>query len=325
VKQPNAATDFSAAGGNRTEAAAPATGFAAELKQGLSQTTVLRQDEPLAKRTTLRVGGNADFYVEPASEKELAQVIRTCGTHKVPLVLLGRGSNLLVKDGGIRGVVICLSHPDFSRIEISGYRVLCGAGAKLKLVAVEAKREQLTGLEFLEGIPGTVGGALRMNAGAMGGWMFDVVESLRYMDGNGETHEEAAGRVKVEYRSCPLLKENIALGAVLKAHPATREVVEKRMKSFSEKRWESQPAAPSAGCIFKNPGTIPAGKLIEELGLKGTRVGDAMVSQEHGNFIVNDGHASAKDVLELIELVRTQAKSKRGIDLELEVQVIGDN
>jgi len=145
------------------------------------------------------------------------------------------------------------------------------------------------------------------------------------MDVHGQAHEEPATAVKVEYRSCPLLRDNIALGAVLKGHPAAREVVEKRMKAFSQKRWDSQPAAPSAGCIFKNPGTIAAGKLIDELGLKGARVGDAMVSLEHGNFIINEGHASAKDVLELIETVRTQAKAKRGIDLELEVQVIGDN
>ena len=301
------------------------TDISAELKAGLSAATVLRQDEPLAKRTTLRVGGNADFYVEPAVEEELAHVLQTCGRHRVPFVLLGRGSNLLVRDGGIRGVVICLAHPHLSRIEVSGHRLLCGAGAKLKLAAAEARRSELTGLEFLEGIPGTVGGALRMNAGAMGGWMFDVVESLRYMDVHGQAHEEPATAVKVEYRSCPLLKDNIAMGAVLKGHPAARDVVEKRMKAFSQKRWDSQPAAPSAGCIFKNPGTIAAGKLIDELGLKGARVGDAMVSLEHGNFIINEGHASAKDVLELIETVREQAKAKRGIELELEVQVIGDN
>jgi UDP-N-acetylenolpyruvoylglucosamine reductase len=209
-------------------------------------------------------------------------------------------------------------------VEITGYRMHCGAGAKLKFVASEAKRAQLTGLEFLEGIPGTVGGALRMNAGAMGGWMFDIVESIRYMDRTGQAHEDAAAKVKVEYRCCPLLKDHIALGAVLKAHPATREVVEKRMKTFSEKRWESQPAAPSAGCIFKNPGTIPAGRLIDELGLKGTHVGGAMVSHEHANFIVNQGHASAKDVLELIEIIRQRARAERGIELETEVEIIGE-
>jgi UDP-N-acetylenolpyruvoylglucosamine reductase len=296
----------------------------AELKTVVFANTVLRQDEPLSKRTTLRVGGNADFYVEPASEAELSKLLQICHQRKLPFVLLGRGSNLLIRDGGIRGLVICLAQPEFSRIEVTGYRMYCGAGAKLKLVASEAKKSQLTGLEFLEGIPGTVGGGLRMNAGAMGGWMFDVVESIRYMDYNGHSHEEIASKVPVEYRSCPLLKDHIALGAVLKGHPASKEVVEKRMKTFSQKRWESQPAAPSAGCIFKNPGTVPAGKLIDELGLKGTRVGDAMVSHEHGNFIINEGHATAKDVLELIEVIRQQAREKRGIELQTEVEIIGE-
>ncbi len=296
----------------------------AALQAVVSADTALRRDEPLAKRTTLRVGGSADFYVEPVSEAELAGILQVCGQRGLPFFILGRGSNLLIKDGGIRGLVICLAHPAFSRVEITGYRMYCGAGAKLKQVSTEAKRGQLTGLEFLEGIPGTVGGALRMNAGAMGGWMFDVVESIRYMDYSGQAHEEAATAVKVEYRSCPLLTDHIALGAVLKAHPATREVVDKRMKAFSEKRGESQPAAPSAGCIFKNPGTIPAGKLIDELGLKGTRVGDAMVSQEHGNFIINEGQASAKDVLALIEIIRQKARAERGIELETEVAIVGE-
>jgi UDP-N-acetylenolpyruvoylglucosamine reductase len=145
------------------------------------------------------------------------------------------------------------------------------------------------------------------------------------MDYSGHIYEEDAGSLKVEYRSCPLLKDNIALGAILKGHPATKDVVEKRMKGFSQKRWESQPAAPSAGCIFKNPNTVPAGKLIDELGLKGTRVGGAMVSQEHGNFIINEGTATAKDVLELIEIIREQARTKREIDLETEVEIIGED
>ncbi|MDB6121917.1 MAG: UDP-N-acetylenolpyruvoylglucosamine reductase [Pedosphaera sp.] len=296
----------------------------AELKTKLPASTVLRADEPLAKRTTLRVGGSADVYVEPATEAELVQVLQSSNRLNLPFFILGRGSNLLIRDGGIRGVVICLSHPHFSKVEISGYRMHCGAGAKLKQVSTDAKRQQLTGLEFLEGIPGTVGGALHMNAGAMGGWMFDVVESIRYMDYMGEIHEAEATSVKVEYRSCPLLKTNIALGAVLKGHPAAREVVEKRMKAFSQKRWDSQPAAPSAGCIFKNPGTVPAGKLIEELGLKGTRVGDAMVSQEHGNFIINDGQATAKDVLALIEIIRQRARDGRSLELQTEVEIVGE-
>ncbi|MDB6109752.1 MAG: UDP-N-acetylenolpyruvoylglucosamine reductase [Pedosphaera sp.] len=319
-------TETSTAGGNPPSADAGLSRdlLLAELKAKLSDHAVLRANEPLAKRTTLRVGGCADFYAEPASEADLSSILHWCSQHQLPFVMLGRGSNLLIRDGGIRGLVICLAQAHFSRVEISGYRIYCGAGAKLKQISVDAKRENLTGLEFLEGIPGTVGGALRMNAGAMGGWMFDVVESVRYMDYEGQAHEQSAGEIKVEYRSCPLLKDHIALGAVLKGHPAAREVVEKRMKGFSQKRWESQPAAPSAGCIFKNPGTIPAGKLIDELGLKGTRVGDAVVSQEHGNFIINGGQATARDVLGLIELIRQRVKAERGIDLETEVEIIGE-
>jgi UDP-N-acetylenolpyruvoylglucosamine reductase len=324
VKNFATAPDFEKTGENREGISLSKSEVMAELKALVSPGTVLRADEMLAKRTTLRVGGSADFYIEPVSEAELAAILQLCARRGLPFVMLGRGSNLLIKDGGIRGLVICLAQPEFSRIETAGYRLHCGAGAKLKQVASEAKRAQLTGLEFLEGIPGTVGGALRMNAGAMGGWMFDVVESIRYMDRAGQAHEEAAAKVKVEYRSCPLLKDHIALGAVLKAHPATREVVEKRMKTFSEKRWESQPAASSAGCIFKNPAAIPAGRLIDELGLKGTRVGDAMVSPEHANFIVNQGNASAKDVLELIEIIRQRARAERGIELETEVEIIGE-
>ncbi len=297
----------------------------AELAKVVSPETVLRADEPLAKRTTLRVGGGAEWYAEPASELDLAALVQWCSRQKLPFFILGRGSNLLVRDGGIRGLVICLAHPCFSRIDAVGNHLVCGAGAKLKAVAMEARRRELTGLEFLEGIPGTVGGALRMNAGAMGCWTFDVVESIRYMDRAGGVHEAEAREVPVEYRSCPLLLDHIALGAVLKGHPASREVVDQRLKAFNKKRWESQPAAPSAGCIFKNPVLIPAGKLIDELGLKGTRVGQAMVSHEHGNFIVNEGTATAREVLELIEIIRQRARQERGIELATEVEIVGDN
>jgi UDP-N-acetylenolpyruvoylglucosamine reductase len=189
---------------------------------------------------------------------------------------------------------------------------------------VEAKRHGLAGLEFLEGIPGSVGGALRMNAGAMGSWFFDVVESIRFMDYSGKAYERRTREVHVEYRGCPLFKNHIALGAVLLGHEAPKEAVAERMNGFSQKRWKSQPAAPSAGCIFKNTNLMPAGKLIDELGLKGTRVGGAVVSDIHGNFIINEGNATATDVLKLIELIKQRAKAARGIDLETEVEIIGE-
>jgi UDP-N-acetylenolpyruvoylglucosamine reductase len=295
-----------------------------ELTKHVSGETLIRHREPLAKRTTLRVGGPADLYVEPALESDLAAVLSFCRRLNRPFFVLGRGSNLLVKDGGFRGVVICLAHAHFGRIEFAGRRLRCGAGAKLKAVAVEARRNGLAGLEFLEGIPGSVGGALRMNAGAMGGAMFDVVESVRLMGFDGEVHERTAHELSAAYRSCPMLKTHIALGAVLRGEPGLREVIEQRMNEYSRKRWQSQPAAPSAGCMFRNPASIPAGKLIDELGLKGTRVGGAVVSAEHGNFIVNDGTATAREVLALIELVRQRARLERGIELETEVEIVGE-
>lgn len=298
--------------------------LAAELTRLLSPSAVVRRDEPLAKHTTLRVGGPADLYIEPASEQDLAAILAWCREHSRPCLFLGRGSNLLVKDGGFRGVVICLAHACFTRIELAGERLHCGAGAKLKAVAVEARRNGLTGLEFLEGIPGSVGGALRMNAGAMGGAIFDVVESVRLMGLDGVVCERSRRELPVAYRRCPTLKEHIALSAVLHGRPGAREAIEQRMNEYSRKRWQTQPAAPSAGCMFKNPASIPAGKLIDELGMKGTRVGGAVVSAEHGNFLVNDGGATAKDVLELIELIRQRARANRGIELETEVEIVGE-
>jgi UDP-N-acetylenolpyruvoylglucosamine reductase len=295
-----------------------------EIAEHVSRATVIRRDEPLAKHTTLRVGGPADVYIEPADENDLAAVVRFCGERGLPFFIIGRGSNLLVRDGGFRGVVISLSQPDFSRIEIVGGRLHCGAGAKLKTVAVEARRNNLSGVEFLEGIPGSVGGALRMNAGAMGAATFDVIESVRVMDFDGNVRELAPKEMAVEYRGCAALKNHIALGAVFRCRKDSPESIAQRMSAFSKKRWESQPAAPSAGCIFKNPETIPAGKLMDELGLKGARVGGAMVSAEHGNFIVNEGKATARDVLELISILKAKAKTERGIELHTEVEIIGE-
>lgn len=293
------------------------------LASQLSTASLVRANEPLAKRTTLRVGGPADVYVEPASESDLAVTLRFAADRSLPFFVLGRGSNLLVRDGGVRGLVICLSHPNFSRVEVDGLKLRCGAGARLKDVANEAKRNGIAGLEFLEGIPGSVGGALRMNAGAYGGAMFDAVEALRFMDYAGAIEEVPVAQVPAGYRSCPFFKTHIALGAVLKGLSAERAAIEKRMSECSQKRWSSQPKAPSAGCAFKNPATIPAGRLVDELKLKGMRVGGAMVSMEHGNFIVTDGTARARDVLALIEMIKQRALAERGVALETEIQIIG--
>jgi UDP-N-acetylenolpyruvoylglucosamine reductase len=297
--------------------------IAEELAGRVSSATLIKRDEPMAKHTTLRVGGPTDVYVEPATEADLALIVKFCGERGIKFVVIGRGSNLLVRDGGFRGVILCLTHPNFSRIEIEGARIRCGAGAKQKNVAIEARRAGLSGMEFLEGIPGSIGGALRMNAGAMGGATFEAVESVRVMDYAGEVHELTPQEMSVEYRSCAMLKDHVALDAVLRGRPDSLESITQRMSAYSQKRWSSQPAAPSAGCMFKNPATIPAGKLIDELGLKGTKIGGARISVEHGNFLVNDGNATAKDVLALIGLLQAKAQAERGIELHTEVEIIG--
>ena len=299
--------------------------WAAALAARLSASATVRANEPLARRTTLRVGGPADVYVEPASEADLTETLRFAAEQSQPFFLLGRGSNLLIRDGGIRGVVISLAQPPFTRIAVEGERLRCGAGVKLKDVANEAKRNAIAGLEFLEGIPGSVGGALRMNAGAYGGEMFRVVESLRFMDYTGTVHDVPVARVEARYRSCPFFQTHIALGAVLRGEAGAQAAIEQRMNECSRKRWSSQPKAPSAGCAFKNPPAITAGRLIDELGLKGLRVGGAMVSQEHGNFIVTDGAATARDVLGLIEHIKQRAHAERGMELETEIQIIGED
>lgn len=295
------------------------------LSERLSTNSVVRANEPFGRRTTLRVGGSTDLYVEPASEADLAETLAFAKQHQIPVFLLGRGSNLLVRDGGYHGMVICLAQAHFTRIAVNGDHMDCGGGARLKDVANEAKRNSIAGMEFLEGIPGSVGGALRMNAGAYGSEMFRVVESLRFMDYAGNAETVPVARVEASYRSCPFFKTHIALGAVLRGQPGDKATIEQRMNECSQKRWSSQPKAPSAGCAFKNPSTIPAGKLVEELGLKNTRVGGARVSLEHGNFIVTEAGAKAQDVLDLMALIQQRALSERGIELNTEVQIIGED
>lgn len=300
-------------------------GRLADVLEGrLSAESVIRRHEPLGRRTTLRVGGPADLLVEPGDENDLALVLEEARRGGVPWRVLGRGSNLLVRDGGVRGLVIALARPWFSRIESDTPRLRCGAGARLNAVSAEARRLGLAGLEFLGGIPGSVGGALRMNAGAWNAMTFERLESVRYMTPGGVVVERPAGEVPASYRRCELFRDHIALGAVFRGEPKPREEIEARMDELNRRRWASQPAAPSAGCIFKNPAAIPAGRLVDELGLKGTRVGGAVVSEVHGNFIVNEGQATANDVLTLIDLIRQRAREERGIELETEVEIIGE-
>ncbi len=298
--------------------------IAEELKAIVGGDGDVRLYEPLSKHTTLRVGGPAQFWVEPRNENSLAELIRFCQRENLPLFIIGRGSNLLVRDGGIRGVVVHPCGGDFDKIEVIGNEITAGAGAKLKEVAYAGKAAGLGGLEWMEGIPGAVGGGLRMNAGAMGAQTFENVVRVRYLDANGAAHTKIREELEVNYRNFPLLENNFAVSAVFRGEPAPSEEIIRKLKTSQEKRRTSQPAAKSAGCIFKNPDSCPAGKLVDELGLKNSRVGKARVSDVHGNFIVNDGDATAADMLELIETIKSVARAKRGIELETEVQIVGE-
>ena len=285
----------------------------------------VRWYEPMQKHTTIRIGGPAQVWFEPETEEALGRVVAMCGAEGIPLTIVGRGSNLLVRDGGIPGVCVHFGAPGMSRIEVVGGKIRAGAGARLKQIVAVAKANGITGLEFMEGIPGALGGAMRMNAGAMESWTFETVESVRVMDRKGRVSEVVRKEFEVRYRKVPRLVEEIAVGAVLHGKPGNPEEIAEKLKRYSRKRWDSQPAAPSAGCIFKNAEKIPAGKLIEELGLKDTHVGGARVSPVHGNFIVNQGGAKAVDVLALMEQIRAKARTDRGIDLEPEVIVVGED
>ena len=298
--------------------------IAEKLKAIVGAQGEVRIYEPLSKHTTLRVGGPAQFWVEPSNENAFAELIRSCRHEGLPLFVIGRGSNLLVRDGGIRGVVVHPRGGDFDKIEIDGNEITAGVGAKLKEVAYAGKAAGIGGLEWMEGIPGAVGGGLRMNAGAMGAQTFENVVRVRYLDVEGNPHTKTRDELEVHYRSFPLLENNFAVSAVFRGQPAPAEQIARKLHASQEKRRTSQPIAKSAGCIFKNPQNCPAGQLVEELGLKNSGIGKARVSEVHGNFIVNDGGATAAEMLELIEKIKTVARAQRGIELETEVQIVGE-
>jgi UDP-N-acetylmuramate--alanine ligase len=298
--------------------------IAEKLKEIVGAEGDIRLYEPLSKHTTLRVGGPAQFWVEPRQEEAFAELIRFCRREPLPLFVIGRGSNLLVRDGGIRGVVVHPCGRDFDKIEINGNEITAGVGAKLKEIAYAGKSAGLGGLEWMEGIPGAVGGGLRMNAGAMGAQTFERVVRVRYLDAEGNPHVKTRDELDVRYRHVTDLVENYAVSAVFRGEPSPAEEIAQRLEESQQKRRTSQPAAKSAGCIFKNPDSVPAGKLVDELGLKNSRVGQARVSEVHGNFIVNDGGATATEMLDLIDRIKNVARTKRGIELETEVQIVGE-
>ncbi len=299
--------------------------LAARLRVRLTAATRLKREEKLAEKTTMRVGGTARIFAEPGTIEDLQAILEEARREDVFLHLLGRGSNLIIPDDGVEGIVVCLGHAAWQVFEPRpDGKVWVGAGLRLKNLCGLATKAGLVGFEFLEGIPGNVGGALRMNAGAMGGWMFDVVEEVKLMTATGEVKTLKKSEMHVDYRHCAELHEAIALGALLKpAAQAEADAISRQIDVYRDKRQKSQPREPSAGCIFKNPPGNSAGKLIDESGLKGERVGDAEVSPVHANFIVNRGHATSADVIELIRRVRARVEQVKGVKLEPEVLLYG--
>ncbi|HTU03711.1 MAG TPA: UDP-N-acetylmuramate dehydrogenase, partial [Candidatus Sulfotelmatobacter sp.] len=299
--------------------------FAESARPLLSRASKLTRDEPLAGKTTLRVGGAARLYAEPWAEDDLRVLLVEARKSAVPVFILGRGSNLIVPDEGVEGLVISLSQDSWAGFDIlPDGRVRAGAGLRLKNLCGLAAAAGLAGFEFLEGIPGSVGGALRMNAGAMGGWIFDIVDEVRLMSPEGAVSTLPRSSMNVDYRQCAELREAIALSAVLR--PLARSdagAVGRKIDDYRRKRHETQPREPSAGCIFKNPPGASAGRLIEESGLKGARVGGAEVSRVHANFVVNRGDATSADILELVRRVRAGVRKAKGVDLEPEVLLYG--
>ena len=282
--------------------------------------------EPMRKHTTLLVGGPAQYWIEPHSFYAFAFLVDACRERGISIRVVGRGSNILVKDGGIRGAVIHPTGGAFSELSIDAKgHVAAGVGVRLKKLASFAGAHGIGGFEWMEGIPGNVGGSLRMNAGAMGIETFDQIVRVTFLDEDGVIRTRERDEIEAKYRNVQELRRHFALQAVFKGKADTHDNIKDRWNESREKRKKSQPIAASAGCTFKNPASIPAGRLIDVLGLKGTSINKAAVSEVHGNFIVNNGKATATDILNLIESIQKAARDDRGIELETEVKVIGED
>lgn len=298
------------------------------LSQKILKENILA-NEPMKKYTTFRVGGPADIMVKPSTIEEIQFVVATCKENGVPYYVMGNGSNLLVDDLGFRGVIIQV-YKNLGEVTISGNTVTAQAGALLSKIATKAAEEELTGFEFAHGIPGTLGGAVTMNAGAYGGEIKDVIVSAKVMNQDGKVYELSREELELGYRKSIVEKEGlIVLEATLSLQKGDKEAILAAMKDFNGRRRDKQPLdKPSAGSTFKRPmpkegeAQLYAGKLIEDSGLRGFRIGGAAVSDKHCGFVVNEGNATFKELTELIKYVQDTVKAKFGVYLETEVKII---
>lgn len=286
----------------------------------------VRVDEPLSRHTTWKVGGPADFLIYPRSRDELQNAMEVVHRHQIPWRAIGRGSNLLVRDGGIRGVIFKLDE-GFNNLEIDGNQVKVGGGYSTILLATMTAKQGLTGLEFAGGIPGNIGGAVYMNAGAHGSDISRVLHSAEVLLETGEWTTLTNEQLKFRYRTSVLQNElkGIVTEATFILQKGDREQISAALANFKDRRRQTQPLQfPCAGSVFRNPPGDHAGRLVEAAGLKGYRIGDAEVSTLHANFIINRGQATAKDVLQLIQHIIHTIEEKYGVTLQPEVQVVGE-
>lgn len=284
----------------------------------------LKENVKMKDYTSFKVGGEADLFLTPKNKEALAKALEYINHTNIPFFVLGSGSNIIVSDKGFRGIVIHLE--DLNNVKINNNKIIAQTGIKLSNLANKAKEAELTGLEFASGIPGSLGGALFMNAGAYGGEMKDVVENVLVVNYKGEFKKINAEKLNLSYRNSILQKENlIAIEATIKLKKGKKEKIAAKMKELNKKRKQKQPLDwPSAGSIFKRPENDYAGRLIEEAGMKGFNIGDAQVSKKHAGFIINKGQATAKEIKELIEKVRKKVYNKSGVYLEIEPKFIGE-
>ena len=282
-------------------------------------------NEPMSRHTTFRIGGPADYFVMPSENGQIRDVIRMCREQAVPYYVMGNGSNLLVGDRGFRGVIIQIGR-NMSRIDVSGTRIRVQAGALLSKVASAALEASLAGMEFASGIPGTLGGALRMNAGAYGGEMKDIVRGAEVLTAAGEIRQLLVDELGMGYRTSVIARNDyVALGAELSLEPGDPKEIRAKMEELKRRRIEKQPLEyGSAGSTFKRPEGHFAGKLIEEAGLRGYTVGGAQVSEKHCGFVINRGGATAADVMQLMRDVTERVKENSGVTLEPEVKRRGE-
>lgn len=294
-----------------------------ELETILEEKQIL-QEEPLSRHTTFRVGGPADLLLTPSAE-QLAPVFDVLKRHQIPVTVIGNGSNLLVGDKGIRGAVIEIGR-QMSDIRVEGNCITAQAGAMLSAVAQSAYKAGLSGMEFAAGIPGSIGGAMVMNAGAYGGEMKDIVTSVKVLSTEGKVIELSNEQMEFAYRhSCIQKQEYLVLEATVQLSPADAEGISEKMEELRKQRVSKQPLEyPSAGSTFKRPEGYFAGKLIMDAGLADFSIGGAKVSGKHCGFVINQGGATAADILALIQHVQREVKKQFGVDLETEVKLLGE-